>query len=86
MIKQKKSLIAYLENARPLLLKNDDEQHVFLNNQGTGITSRGIETVMQKKLLIRQELVVKYTHMSCDIALLPRCLIMEQICEVSKSY
>ena len=35
MIKQKKSLIAYLENARPLLLKNDDEQHVFLNNQGT---------------------------------------------------
>lgn len=44
----KKALIDYLDNARPLLQKDNDEQHVFLNNQGKGITSRGIEMVMQK--------------------------------------
>lgn len=43
----KKALIDYLDNARPLLQKDNDEQHVFLNNQGKGITSRGIEMVMQ---------------------------------------
>lgn len=44
----KKSLLNYLNNARPLLLKDKDEQHVFLSNQGKAISDRGIQYVMQK--------------------------------------
>lgn len=49
----KKALVDYLENARPKLLKDKDEQHVFLSNRGKPISDRGIQFVMQK-LLIRQ--------------------------------
>ena len=44
----KKSLVKYLEDARPNLLKNDAEQHVFLSNLGKPLSKRGIEYVMQK--------------------------------------
>ncbi len=45
----KAALINYLNNARPKLLKNkNDPGNVFLNNQGTPLTARGIESVMQK--------------------------------------
>ena len=38
----------YLEIARPKLLKNEDEPHVFLSNLGKPISNRGIQYVMQK--------------------------------------
>lgn len=44
----KNSLLNYLNNARPCLLKDKDEQHVFLSNQGKAISVRGIQYVMQK--------------------------------------
>lgn len=44
----KKSLVKYLEDARPNLLKDDAEQHVFLSNLGKPLSKRGIEYVMQK--------------------------------------
>lgn len=44
----KKSLVNYLENARLKLLKDTDEQHVFLSNLGKPISDRGIQYVMQK--------------------------------------
>ena len=44
----KKSLVNYLENARPKLLKDETEQHVFLSNLGKPISDRGIQYVMQK--------------------------------------
>lgn len=44
----KKALVDYLENARPKLLKDKDEQHVFLSNRGKPISDRGIQFVMQK--------------------------------------
>lgn len=44
----KNSLLNYLNNARPRLLKDKDEQHVFLSNQGKAISDRGIQYVMQK--------------------------------------
>lgn len=44
----KKSLVKYLEDARPNLLRNDAEQHVFLSNLGKPLSKRGIEYVMQK--------------------------------------
>ena len=44
----KKSLVKYLEDARPNLLKDDVEQHVFLSNLGKPLSKRGIEYVMQK--------------------------------------
>ena len=44
----KNSLLNYLNNARPRLLKDKDEQHVFLSNQGKAISVRGIQYVMQK--------------------------------------
>lgn len=44
----KKSLVKYLEDARPNLLKDDAEQHVFLSNLGKLLSKRGIEYVMQK--------------------------------------
>ena len=44
----KKSLVKYLEVARPNLLKDDAEQHVFLSNLGKPLSKRGIEYVMQK--------------------------------------
>lgn len=44
----KKSLVKYLKDARPNLLKNDAEQHVFLSNLGKPLSKRGIEYVMQK--------------------------------------
>ncbi|AHI11885.1 site-specific tyrosine recombinase/integron integrase [Lactobacillus helveticus] len=44
----KKSLVRYLEDARPNLLKNETEQHVFLSNLGNPLSKRGIEYVMQK--------------------------------------
>lgn len=44
----KKSLVKYLEDARPDLLKDDAEQHVFLSNLGKPLSKRGIEYVMQK--------------------------------------
>lgn len=45
----KKDLANYLENARSSLLgSNDDDQTVFLNNQGQPLTTRGIEYIMQK--------------------------------------
>lgn len=46
--KTKRSLTKYLKNARPKLLKNEDEQHVFLSNLGNPISNRGIQYVMQK--------------------------------------
>lgn len=67
-----KALLNYLEKARPKLLKDNSEQHVFLSHLGRPLSTRGIQYVMQKKLLIRLELVVKYIHMSCDIHLLLR--------------
>ncbi|MBW8013003.1 tyrosine recombinase [Lactobacillus helveticus] len=44
----KKSLVRYLEDARPNLLKDETEQHVFLSNLGNPLSKRGIEYVMQK--------------------------------------
>ena len=44
----KKSLVKYLEDARPNLLKDDAEQHVFLSNLSKPLSKRGIEYVMQK--------------------------------------
>ena len=44
----KKSLVNYLENARLKLLKDTDEQHVFLSNLGKPISDRGIQYVMQE--------------------------------------
>lgn len=44
----KKSLVKYLDNARPKLLKDESEQHVFLSNLGKALSKRGIEYVMQK--------------------------------------
>lgn len=44
----KKSLVKYLEDARPNLLKDDAEQYVFLSNLGKPLSKRGIEYVMQK--------------------------------------
>lgn len=44
----KNSLLNYLNNARPYLLRDKDEQHVFLSNQGKAISVRGIQYVMQK--------------------------------------
>ena len=44
----KKSLVKYLEDARPNLLKDDAEHHVFLSNLGKPLSKRGIEYVMQK--------------------------------------
>ena len=44
----KNSMLNYLNNARPCLLKDKDEQHVFLSNQGKAISVRGIQYVMQK--------------------------------------
>lgn len=44
----KKSLVRYLEDARPKLLKDKDEKHVFLSNLGKPISDRGIQYVMQK--------------------------------------
>lgn len=42
-------LQTYLEEARPKLLANKSDDHfVFLNNQGTVLTDRGIEYIMQK--------------------------------------
>ena len=38
----KNSLLNYLNNARPRLLKDKDEQHVFLSNQGKAISDCGI--------------------------------------------
>ncbi|MCT3602723.1 tyrosine recombinase XerC [Lactobacillus acidophilus] len=46
--KTKRSLTKYLEIARPKLLKNEDEPHVFLSNLGKPISNRGIQYVMQK--------------------------------------
>ncbi|MCT0191963.1 tyrosine recombinase XerC [Lactobacillus helveticus] len=44
----KKSLVRYLEDTRPNLLKDETEQHVFLSNLGNPLSKRGIEYVMQK--------------------------------------
>ncbi|AZA19957.1 MAG: tyrosine recombinase [Lactobacillus helveticus] len=44
----KKSLVRYLEDARPNLLKDETEQHVFLSNLGNPLSKRGIEYVMKK--------------------------------------
>lgn len=45
----KKVLNDYLENVRlHLLRQKDDEGYVFLNNQGQGLSARGIEYIMQK--------------------------------------
>lgn len=44
----KKSLLRYLNDARPSLLKDSTEQHVFLSNLGKPLSKRGIEYVMQK--------------------------------------
>ncbi|NHL93528.1 tyrosine recombinase XerC [Lactobacillus helveticus] len=44
----KKSLVRYIEDARPNLLKDETEQHVFLSNLGNPLSKRGIEYVMQK--------------------------------------
>lgn len=44
----KKSLVKYLTEARPKLLKDEHEQHVFLSNLGKPISERGIQYVMQK--------------------------------------
>lgn len=44
----KQALNLYLKNARPKLLKGGPTDKVFLNNQGHGLTDRGIEYIMQK--------------------------------------
>lgn len=44
----KKTLIKYLNEARPKLLKDESEKHVFLSNLGKPISERGIQYVMQK--------------------------------------
>lgn len=44
----KKSLVNYLENARPQLMKDEHESHVFLSHLGTPLSTRGIQYVMQK--------------------------------------
>lgn len=44
----KAALTSYLTEARPELLKNNDFEEIFLNNQGRPLTTRGIEYIMQK--------------------------------------
>lgn len=47
--KTKQALGEYLNDARPNLLKHQtDHQDVFLNDQGSKLTSRGIEYIMQR--------------------------------------
>ncbi|AEG40380.1 site-specific tyrosine recombinase/integron integrase [Lactobacillus kefiranofaciens] len=43
-----KALLNYLEKARPKLLKDNSEQHVFLSHLGRPLSTRGIQYVMQK--------------------------------------
>lgn len=42
------ALDRYLESGRPLLAKQKEEQGLFLNQQGTRLTSRGVEYILEQ--------------------------------------
>ena len=42
------ALDRYLESGRPLLAKQKEEQALFLNQQGTRLTSRGVEYILEQ--------------------------------------
>lgn len=45
--RSKESISRYIEKSRPFLLKNKEEQALFLNNRGTRLSARGIQYLVE---------------------------------------
>ncbi len=56
-------LYDYMDNERILLVKNKDEQHLFVNKFGNQITPRGIEDIVQKQGMLSGLNIKIYPHM-----------------------